>query len=401
VRRIVVVGASLAGLRAAEALRERGFTGEVTLVGAEPHLPYNRPPLSKQLLAGEVDVESTALRMADDLDARWLLGWTAIQLDLRDRIVELADGSGLAFDGLVVATGARPRPWPGGMPGLEGVHVLRGLEDALRLRIAFAQRPRVLVVGAGFIGAEVASTARGLGLDVTLVELDGAPSIAAVGPQVGAFLADLHRDRGVDLRLRTSVHEFHGAGRLEAATLTDGTVVPAEVAIVALGAVPNTEWLAGSGLVLDRGLVCDARCVAADGVVAAGDVARWPHPLFDDQLVAVGHWSNAVEQAAVAAANLLAAPEDREPHAAVPSFWSDQHGHALRSVGLPALADEARVAEGSYAERRFVVAYGRRGRLVGALAVDLGRRLRRYRALIADRAPLADALDGARARSAA
>lgn len=400
-RRIVVVGASLAGVRAAEALRERGFTGELTLVGAEPHLPYNRPPLSKQLLAGGIDVESAALRVADDLDARWLLGWTAVDLDLRDRIIELADGSGLAFDGLVVATGARPRPWPGGMPRLEGVHLLRGLDDALRLRIALAQRPRVLVVGAGFIGAEVASTARALGLDVTLVELDRAPSAGALGPEVGAFLAELHRDHGVDLRLRTSVDEFRGAGRLEAVTLTDGSLVPADVAIVALGAIPSTEWLAGSGVMLDRGLVCDAHCVAAGGVVAAGDVARWPHPLFDGALVAVGHWSNAVEQAAVAAANLLAAPSDREPYAAVPSFWSDQHGHSLRSVGLPALADEAHVVEGALAERRFVVAYGRRGRLVGALAVDLGRRLRHHRALIAGRAPLSAALDGARARSAA
>jgi NADPH-dependent 2,4-dienoyl-CoA reductase/sulfur reductase-like enzyme len=392
VERIVVVGAGLAGLRAAEALRGEGFAGKLTIVGDEPHRPYNRQPLSKQLLAGTQTPGDCELRAVDGLDVTWALGRRAAQLDLAERAVELADGDRLPFDGAVLATGARARRWPDPVPA--GVLTLRGLDDALALQAALGARPRrVLVVGAGFVGAEVAATCANLGVPVTLLELEAAPLARLLGPEVGAFLAATHRAHGIDLRTQTTVARFLGTDRLHGAELTDGTRLEADVAVVALGADPNTDWLHDSGLVLDRGVRCDAalRAVGAERVVAAGDLARWPHPLFDGELVTVGHWTNAVEQAAAAGRALLTnAPAP--PFAAVPTFWSDQHGVKLRSVGLPALADETYRAEGDPDTGRFLVVYGRRGTLVGALAVNLHRRLPVYRQLIAERASVGDAL---------
>jgi len=393
-RRVVVVGASLAGLRAAETLRAAGFDGELHLVGAEPHPPYSRPPLSKGLLVGTESPEACALRTTADLDASWRLGRSAQRLELARREVVLDRGDRLAFDGLVIATGARPRPWPGG-PTPPGVLTLRTLDDALVLRDALAAGPRrVLVVGAGFIGSEVASSCAALGVPVTLVELDEAPLARLLGSGIGGFVAELHRERGVDLRTGVTVRRFVGQRRLRAAELTDGTTVGADVAVVALGALPNVEWLAGSGLVLDAGVLChaDLRCQGADGIVAAGDVARWPHPLFDDEPIAVGHWTNAVEQGRHAARTLLAGPGGGVAFAAVPTFWSEIHGVRLRSAGLPSPADEAAIAEGSLEARTFVAVYGRRGTIVGALAAGGSRRLAAYRELIAQRAALGTAL---------
>ena len=392
-RRVVVVGASLAGLRAAETLRAQGFDGELTIIGAEAHPPYNRPPLSKGVLTGALTVDSCTLQPAADLGASWVLGRPATALDPVRREVVVAGGDVHAFDGLVIATGSRPKPWPGSRAP-SGVFFFRDIEQAIALRAALAQRPsRLLVVGAGFIGSEVASSAAAIGVPVTLVELDEAPLAALLGPEVGAFLADLHRTHGVDLRTQTTVDRFLGDGRLRGARLTDGTTVEADVAVIALGATPNTEWLATSGLRLDRGVVCDATlaCVGAIGIVAAGDVARWPHPLFGDEPVAVGHWSNAVEQGQAAARTLLAG-DTAEPFRAVPTFWSDVHGHKIRSAGLPQLADEAYMVEGSPEEGRFAAVYGRGGTMVGALTVNLNRRLARYERLIEERESVGTAL---------
>ena len=280
-RPIVIVGASLAGLRAAQAIRKAGHDGRVVMVGAEERAPYTRPPLSKELLAGEHEPDRCALP-GGDVDVEWRLGTTATGLDLARRELLLGDER-LGFDRLLIATGARPRHWPGDpIDHLDGVFMLRDLDDALALRAAFERGPRLAVVGAGFIGCEVAATARKRGLDVTLIDVADQP-MTALGPAVGARCAEMHREHGVELRLGTGVDGFEGAGRLEAVRLADGTRVEADVAVVALGAIPNTDWLADSGLELQPGVVCDATLAArdADGVFCAGDVAAWPHPMAD------------------------------------------------------------------------------------------------------------------------
>lgn len=389
-RRIIVVGASLAGLRAAEALRSEGFAGELHVIGAEAYPPYNRPPLSKGLLTGAQAVEDCLLRPATDINAEWLLGDPAHSLDL-DRRTLRAGGRRLGFDGLVIASGARPRPWPQATP--EGVFALRSLEDALRLRAALDRRPRrVVVVGAGFLGGEIASSCAALGVPVTLVELEHAPLASRLGGDLAAFLAQLHRERGVDLRTGVTVERFAGMPELSSVELSDGATIDADLSILALGIQPNVEWLGGSGLRRQGGVLCDAqlRCLGASGVVAAGDVARWPHPLFGEEPLCVGHWTNATEQAGVAARNLLDAAR-AEPSASVPSFWSDLHGVKLRSVGLPERADDSAVLEGSIEDGSFLIGYGRAGVLVGAVAVDLNRRLPPYRGLIEQRAGLEEA----------
>ncbi|MGG7569967.1 NAD(P)/FAD-dependent oxidoreductase [Streptomyces sirii] len=407
--RIVVVGASLAGLRAAEALRDEGFTGELTLIGDEPHPPYDRPPLSKAVLSGWLPTDRTLLPRVRDIAARWLLGTPATGLDLRERRVMLADGRQVDYDRLLIATGTRARPWPERQGGtLHGVHTLRTRDDADRLRAALAPGPeRVLVVGAGFTGGEVASSCRDLGLDVTVTQRSKTPLASALGGVVGAAAARWYRDAGVDLRLHTTVHALEGDahGRLRRAVLSDGTVVPTEVAVVAAGALANTEWLAGSGLAVDaRGVVCDEACRALtdDGtpmpdVFVAGDVARWPHPLHPGQLLRLDHWDNAVAQARTAAHNMTHETGDHRSHQPLPAFWSNQFQVNLKCVGLPAVADQVVVTQGSLDQRRFVAAYGRRGRLVAAVAVDSPRVLDGYAALIEARAsfpPALNATDG-------
>jgi 3-phenylpropionate/trans-cinnamate dioxygenase ferredoxin reductase subunit len=307
---IVVVGASLAGLHAVRALRKEGFDGRLTLVGAEPHRPYDRPPLSKDFLAGAADESTLRLAGADQLDELGVdlrLGVSAVACDTTDRRVRLADGGEVPYDGLVIATGGAARRLPGMAHELPGVHVLRTLDDAVALRADLDRRPgRVVIVGAGFIGAEVAATCRGRGLDVTLLEALPVPLAHALGPRVGAVCADLQRDHGVDVRLGAGVRSIAGGERVERVHLVDGTVIEADVVVVGVGVQPCTEWLEGSGLTLDNGVVCDATCLAAPGVVAAGDVARWPNPAFDRALMRVEHWENAIEMGGYAARRLLA-----------------------------------------------------------------------------------------------
>ncbi|NQZ98500.1 MAG: FAD-dependent oxidoreductase, partial [Myxococcales bacterium] len=332
---IAVIGASLAGLRAVETLRRLGFEGRIHLVGAEQHLPYDRPPLSKAVLMGEREPDAVGLTKPEAFDALDLdlrLGSRAASLDLEGRAVLLEDGDRVEFDGLLIATGATPREIPG-TPPLAGIHVLRTLDDCMAIREALDASPRVAVVGAGFIGAEVAASCRERGLDVTMIETFETPLANTLNPQIGDLVADVHRDHGVDLRCGVCVESFEGESRVERVKLGDGGVVDADVVIVGIGVFPETRWLEGSGLELDNGVVCDETCATkAPDVVAAGDVARWTNPLFGESM-RVEHWTNAVEQGEAAAERLLTGPDGAKPFAPVPYVWSDQYDRKIMSAG--------------------------------------------------------------------
>jgi NADPH-dependent 2,4-dienoyl-CoA reductase/sulfur reductase-like enzyme/ferredoxin len=397
--RIVIVGASLAGLRAAAALRHEGFTGSLTLIGDEPDAPYDRPPLSKQVLGGSVPATHTGLPRRDDVDAEWRLGVPATQLDLAGQQVHLADGESVGFDRLLITTGVRARPWPDAAEArLDGVVVLRTRADAELLQRLVAARPgRVLVIGAGFTGSEVASVCREHGLAVTVAEAGPAPLVAALGSAIGAVAADMQRRNGVDLRCDVMVTGLEGdaGGRLRRAHLSDGSTIDVDIAVAALGGIRNVEWLAGSGLAAGRwGVACDAGCRAfdvnglvTDNIFVAGDVARAPQPMFGYQFLALEHWGNAVAQAEVAAHNMISSQADRWPHLAVPAFWSTQFGTEIKSVGVPNIADEVVVTQGSIPDRRFIAAYGYQGRVVGAVTFDQSKWLEFYERLIERAAP--------------
>ncbi len=385
---IVIVGASLAGLRAAEELRHQGHAGAITLVGDEPHRPYDRPPLSKQVLAGTKPPESTALLVTsgsiDDLDLDWRLAQSATGLDLAQRTVLLGGGERLPYDGLVIATGASPKRLPG-TDHLDGVHTLRTLDDCLAIRAALDGSPRrVAVVGAGFIGAEVAATCRELGIDVSLIEALPVPLERGLGPEMGAIVADVHRDHGVDVRLGVGVVLIEGSDRVERIRLTDGTVLDIDLVVIGIGVSPNTGWLDGSGLTVDNGVVCDATCTAAPGVVAAGDVARWYNERFDE-VMRVEHWDNAIAMGTHAAQSLLAGAA---AHAfrPIPWFWSDQYDRKIQLAGRAAPEDRVQVVSGSVEERRFVALYARHDRVVGVLGMNQPAQVMRWRSLVEERA---------------
>lgn len=383
---VVVVGASLAGIRGAEALRRLGFDGRLVLVGEEAHRPYDRPPLSKELLRAEREPGQIALTKPESFDALELelrLGRRATALDPAARTLVLDDGETLAYDGLLVATGASARRLPA-TPPLDGIHVLRTLDDSLALRAALEASPRVAVVGAGFIGAEVAASCRARGLDVTVIEALSHPLAGAVGPEVGEVIAAVHRDHGVDLRLGVGVEGFDGSERVSDVRLSNGSSLRADVVVVGIGAFPRTDWLESSGLALDDGVVCDATCAAgAPGIVAAGDVARWYNPLFDE-VMRVEHWTNAVEQANHAAQRLLQGESAGEPFAPVPFVWSDQYDRKIQSAGRFRSDDEVRIVHGTTQERRFVALHGRKGKLVGAIALNRVRQLMGFRRSIGE-----------------
>ncbi|QNP68437.1 FAD-dependent oxidoreductase [Streptomyces roseirectus] len=385
-RRIVVVGASAAGLAAAETLRREGYTGALTLVGDEPHAPYDRPPLSKQLLAAEWEPDRLTLRRPEDLtalDADLRLGTEATALDTAARTVRLADGTDVPYDGLIVATGVRPRRLPG------GGHVLRTLDDALALRAGLRPGRHLAVVGAGFLGAEAAAVARGLGCEVTLLEPAPVPLAHAVGEEVGRVLSRAHQEHGVTLRTGVSVAEVTGAG----VRLADGELVAADETLVAVGSLPNTEWLAGSGLGVGDGVLCDEYLEAAPGVYAAGDVARWTHPLFCVSM-RIEHRTNAAEQGMAAARNLLN-PGARKPFAPVPYFWSDQYDMKIQAFGHLRGHEEVAVVEGDLAERRFVAVYRTGDRVSGVLGVGVAPKvIREWRQAVAKGAPFLSSVGG-------
>jgi 3-phenylpropionate/trans-cinnamate dioxygenase ferredoxin reductase component len=396
-KRVVVVGAALAGVRAATALRRLGYRGELVLVGDEQHAPYDRPPLSKQILRGEWTSERLSLlrQTPAELALTLRLGVRAAGLDLARRELRVEGAHGperIGFEGLVLATGARARHLPG--PPLAGVHVLRTLSDALALRAGLAEARSLVIVGAGFVGGEVASSVRRTGLRVTLVESARMPLVRSLGEPMASALATLHEEHGVAVRSGIAVAGLEadtGAAtpRVARVRLADGSAIEADVVLVGIGALPNTEWLAGSGVALDDGVLCDATCTVLDqagsplpGVVAAGDVARYDSALFGER-IRVEHWTHAAEQADRAAQTLLGATE---PWINAPLFWSDQYGLRIQFAGRAREGDVLHVCEGSIASRRFVTLYGREGRLVGALAVQRPAQLMRYRKQIEARA---------------
>ena len=378
--RIVVVGASVAGYGAIQELRKRGYEGALTLVGAEDRLPYDRPPLSKQVLAGDWEPDRVDFRLPDTLDVELRLGSAASALDLGERTLRLASGAELPYDGLIIATGAAPRQLPGS-ESIEGVHVLRTLDDCLEVRAAFEQGARVAVVGAGFIGCEVAATARRRGLEVSLIEALPLPLAGALNPEIGQACADLHIAHGVDLRCGVMVEGIDGGQRAERLRLSDGSTVEADVVVVGIGVTPATAWLQSSGLTLDDGVVCDSTCMAAPGVYAAGDVARWYNPRYARPM-RIEHWTNAMEQGRAAARNLLAGPEDAEPYDHLPYFWSDQYDTSIQLAGSTDGTDEFRVVRGSLEDGEFVALFRSGERIAGLLGFGLARDFARTRRLI-------------------
>jgi 3-phenylpropionate/trans-cinnamate dioxygenase ferredoxin reductase component len=375
--RIVVAGASLAGMRAAERLRSAGWTGAITVIGDEPHMAYNRPPLSKEVLAGKASFESLSFRPRASLaDVQWRLGAKVTAARLAERIVEIDDGEGMSYDGLVIATGMRPRLLSCRGP-TAGRHTVRTLADARGLRDALT-RPgaRVVVVGAGFIGCEVAATAVGLGAaEVTVVDPETLPMLRPLGELAARALHRRHEERGVRFALGTGVAAFEGDEHVTGVVLSDGTLLAADVVVEAVGSIANTEWLEGNGLDLSDGVLTDAllRVGGLPDVVAVGDVARFPNARYDGVPRRVEHWSisgdTARRAARTLAAHLAGAEPDPAPFAPFPTFWSDQHDFRLQSFGSPALGlADVRVLAGDPAGD-VVVGYHAEGLLVGVLAL--------------------------------
>ena len=390
--RVVVVGASLAGLWACESLRGGGYEGAITLIGAEAHHPYDRPPLSKAVLKGEIEPERILLRKPDELGKLQLdlrLGVPAESLDVANRTVTLRSGETIAGDGVVIATGSAPLPLPG-QPDLDGVTMLRTLDESLALRARLAEQPHVVVIGAGFIGLEVAAAAAHSGCTVTVLEGAPAPLMRGLGAEMGEIVARVHARHGVDVRCGVQVAAIEGdAGRVTGVRLGTGEVVFADVVVVGIGVAPATEWLVGSGLEVRDGIVCDDSLRCAAGIYAAGDCARWVNNLFGEsgEEMRVEHWTNAAEQGSAAAKNLLAelSGGERMPYAPVPFFWSDQFDSRIQFVGRAHGDDEVRVILGDVDER-FVAMYGHGGRLRGVLGVGMPKPVMRMRKLISDRA---------------
>jgi NADPH-dependent 2,4-dienoyl-CoA reductase/sulfur reductase-like enzyme len=390
---VVVVGASLAGWRAVETLRAERFTGTITLVGEERPLPYDRPPLSKQILAGTWPPEKAVLadrKRSSELGINEVLGHRAVRLNPVDRSVEIDDGSVLRGDALIVATGASPRRLPGteALTQADGLFTLRTLDDSLALRAAVTatEGRRVIVIGAGFIGAEVASTCRGLGCDVTVLEALEIPLINVLGPVLGAHCGSLHVTHGGHLRTGVGVAGVRRADEPNGGLvveLADGEMLSADVVVVGIGVMPSTDWLEDSGLTINNGIECDHRLFAADGVVAAGDVTRWNWQHDGaEELIRIEHWQLAAEMGVAAARSALAGRDASSPFNPIPYFWSDQFGIRFQVLGNPGGDDEVEVVDGSLEEGKFVALFGRAGRLRAVFAIGKSRQLMSFRPLL-------------------
>ncbi|MDT7635971.1 MAG: 3-phenylpropionate/trans-cinnamate dioxygenase ferredoxin reductase component [Pseudonocardiales bacterium] len=386
---VTVVGASLAGVSTARALREQGFDGRLTVVGDEPHPPYDRPPLSKDYLAGTAErAELDLLTSADDaLEVDWRLGCTAVGLDTAARAVLLDGGGRLMSDAVVIATGARARRLPG--PTLAGVHTVRTVDDATALRAELVPGARLVLIGGGFIGAEIASTACALGVDVVVVEALATPLAGPLGADIGRVCAGLHADNGVRLLTGVGVERVLGDGRVRAVRLVDGRELPADVVVVGIGATPCVDWLAGSGLAIDPvggGVRTDAHCATdVAGVLAVGDCAS-PYRRYAGGALRLEHWTNALKQPATAAATLLGQPGVPSADHEMPYFWSDQYDSRLQFAGHRADGDQVEIVEGDVEARNFLAVYRRNGEPVAVFAMNRPRPFGRWRRDLASRA---------------
>lgn len=391
--RLVVVGASLSGLRAVEAARRTGFDGEITLIGNERNVPYDRPPLSKRYLVGEAEADfwRTEEEIRTELNVDLRLGVAATGLRPSDNVVETTDGE-VGYDRLILATGAAPRSLPG-LPNLDGLLTLRNLEDSEELRRRITPGVNVIILGAGFIGSEIASSAVTLGANVTVVEAASVPLVRAVGDVVGAALAEIHPRNGTRLLLATQITEYRGEeGRLAEVALSTGEVLPADLVVIGIGAAPATEWLANSGIVLnerDGGVVCGATLrTSLPNVWAAGDIVHWPNAVYD-QTMRLENWTNASDQGIRAGSN-AADPENAVAYETVPYFWSDWYGHRIQFVGIA--AGEVDFVSGAPDDDKFVAIFVDGDRVVGAATLNEQRKTMKLRKLIADRGNRAGAI---------
>ena len=393
VDRLVVVGASLAGLRAVEAARKAGFEGSITLIGAEDHLPYDRPPLSKAFLDPAGDQASRPYfrpleYFTDELNVDVMLGRRATGLDAVSKVVRVGDDT-VPYDALVIATGAHAREIPG-TENLAGVFPLRTLDDALAIRDELDKGARTVVIGAGFIGSELASSAKKRGVDVTVVEALPTPLVRATGTQMGSAIASLHDRNGTTLMCGVGVKAVEGESHVERVVLEDGTVLPADLVVVGIGVIPSVGWLEGSGVVIDNGIVCDENLwTGVDGVYAAGDIANWVNPTLGVRQ-RMENWTAAAEQGGVAARNAIN-PEGAKPYGTVPYFWSDWYDVRIQFVGTPD-CDEVELVDGDIeAGGRWVALYRRGDRLIGALTVQGQTEIMKYRVMISKGASWEDA----------
>jgi NADPH-dependent 2,4-dienoyl-CoA reductase/sulfur reductase-like enzyme len=384
---IVIVGGGLAAARTAEQLRRSEYAGAVTIVSDEDHLPYDRPPLSKEVLRAETDdVTLKPAEFYEENNITVLLGKGAQSLDTSAQTVKLSDGSELAYDELIIATGLVPKRIPS-FPDLEGIHVLRSFDESLALRKEAGSARRAVVVGAGFIGCEVAASLRSLGVEVALVEPQPAPLASVLGEQIGSLVARLHRAEGVDVRCGVGVDEVRGAGRVEKVVLGDGTELDADLVIVGIGSHPATDWLEGSGIELDNGVVCDAvgRASAAH-VWAIGDVASWRDTVGNQ--VRVEHWSNVADQARALVPSMLG--QDAPAAVTVPYFWSDQYDVKIQCLGEPEATDTVHIVEDD--GRKFLAYYERDGVVAGVVGGGMPGKVMKTRGKIAAGAPISDVL---------
>ncbi|WP_163567280.1 NAD(P)/FAD-dependent oxidoreductase [Fodinicola feengrottensis] len=387
---IVLVGAGLAGVRTAEQLRRAGHSGPITMLGAEVHPPYDRPPLSKEVLRGDrtaadVVLQDTAFFADNQVELR--TGVRAIGVDTEKRLVSLENGPAVPYEELVIATGLVPRQLPAAA-GLAGLHVLRTVDHSLRIRESVGSGP-ALIVGAGFIGCEVAASLRALSVPVTIVDPLPAPLAGAVGETIGRLVARLHVEAGVDLRCGVGVAEIldDGAGRVSGVKLSDGTEIAAHLIVSGIGSRPAVEWLAGSAIEVANGITCDERGrTSADGVWALGDVAAWFRPALGKH-VRVEHWTNAGEQASVVASDIVGGDQPTRPPV-VPYFWSDQYGLKIQALGDIDPSEEVRVLTDD--GRRFLAVYVNDGRITGAVGCGRAGQLMKLRPLIARQAALSE-----------